>query len=1342
MLHQIAPRISQYASLFILGSLCSTSFAQEQPSPEEVAKPNQQLQVATRGRVAEVIASGVGRGKTIRNKAERQRLVDDLRRRAKLRKASIKAEAAKRGIPLERVNAKGGREMLTGFRQGRPQYRHNEASEFALTHGSRWTESGPHGVTGLGVMVGIWEAGPPSSDGEFSDTESNPGGNRIIYRDGTEDSSSHATSVFSTLGAQGQATAARGMATGSTLVSYDWDDDQVEFAETFAAGPNEEGKIYLSNHSYGESTGWHNTEIGSTPYYDGTYNGPNDYYCDFGVYNDWARDSDALLYAAPYHLRIDSAGNEGTHTVSPGDPVRLGSDSGPTVPYDPSIHPPSDPSQTSVQDEGSGFFTMANYKLAKNAIAVGATTLGVTDGKRDLSKPVVTRFSSRGPALDGRIKPDLVAAGDEIYALTKSALYTSRNGTSFAAPSVSGGAALLAQSYRRSSNGDFPRASTLKGLLLHSAKDLGRPGPDYTYGWGMLDVAEALMLIEKHGRDASAGVITEDLLNAGTAEYRRTFTWDGVSPIHATLCWTDPAGSLDPDSGDKVPDLINDLDIRIVAPDGQTVHMPFVMPWVGDFSESTLKAPAIPGDNIVDTIEQIIIPNPVAGDYEVVVSHKGSLSSGSQHFSLILAGAAGDTTPLTMLVKTDQVKSGEVARVEIEASGLSATATVQLIRDGFASRDADSITLDDGVLIAEFDTNGMSPGSWGLSVQDPAIGTQTKPKVVEIMGLLWEEDFDDNFDDWTLSGYKPWKLSSDAAAGANALLIDDALVNTLITGPLISVPSSTSALELEFQHKFVNQSTTTRMVGFRVEVAVDGGIFRPVNSGYSSARYIQGKPESTAPVGSDTRFERMRIWAGSQTSFQPVVLRFIDVEQYAGKDVQFRLVVYPRSASGFEYWSIDEIKLHASSADVVVATDPTANAGGDLVVTDSDDNGSEVVTLDGSGSSDPDGNLVSWAWSWSGGSATGETTTGQFPVGTTEVTLTVTDDLGNSDTDTIQVRVDAYEETNPLLVHWDFSEGSGSAAANLAGDNLNGALSGTYTWGPGAIGGGISLDGSSGAVEAPLEATALSAYTVSFWVKLTNAAQNGYSSAFSSALGGGSDTFQIDLGGASNTGKFQYNGSAAADFGDAALGQWVHLVATCDGQDTRLYYNGSLADELNGVADIAGFSGLRLGKNRNGRRAMAGDFDEFKFFDEALDLAAVQTLYAERPPSSDPYDDWKEQEFDSADRLAGLDADQADPDGDGYPNFMEYALGLDPKAADPPIIPVLDEEAELLCMDFSKPSDSNDISFTAWYSDDLKSWTPAVIRPVSSAGGIDQMRAEAPMGVSGRRFITIRAIKN
>jgi hypothetical protein len=201
-----------------------------------------------------------------------------------------------------------------------------------------------------------------------------------------------------------------------------------------------------------------------------------------------------------------------------------------------------------------------------------------------------------------------------------------------AAPNITGSLYLLQEYYAQKNGGNFMRAATLKGLACHTALDAGNPGPDYIYGWGLLDMTKATSAITDNGVKS---LIKENTLSQGQ---QQTFnvTASGNGPLSVTISWTDPAATPTTDGvvNSRIPKLVNDLDIRVS--DGSTTFMPWVLDPVNP------SAPATTGDNIVDNIEQVFIPGAIPGRvYSITVSHKGTLLSGLQDYSLIATGVGG-----------------------------------------------------------------------------------------------------------------------------------------------------------------------------------------------------------------------------------------------------------------------------------------------------------------------------------------------------------------------------------------------------------------------------------------------------------------------------------------------------------------------------------------------------------------------------------------------------------------------------------------------------------------------------------------------------------------------------
>ena len=234
------------------------------------------------------------------------------------------------------------------------------------------------------------------------------------------------------------------------------------------------------------------------------------------------------------------------------------------------------------------------HKAAKNCI----TTANIFyDG-------TIVESSSRGPAEDGRIKPDISAQG-AVYAALPNNAYTETSGTSFSAPSVAGVLAQLYQAYKTWNGGSNPPSALMKACLLNTANDLGNPGPDYIYGWGHLNAYRAMKTIENNNYFADN--IEEGMQNEHVLEIPAD-----LKQIRIMTYWSDVPGT--PFSAKA---LVNNLDVQLIAPDG-TITLPYVLDPTPD--PVTLNLPATNGVDDLNNVEQVVVDVPNPGNYTLVVN--------------------------------------------------------------------------------------------------------------------------------------------------------------------------------------------------------------------------------------------------------------------------------------------------------------------------------------------------------------------------------------------------------------------------------------------------------------------------------------------------------------------------------------------------------------------------------------------------------------------------------------------------------------------------------------------------------------------------------------------------
>ena len=401
---------------------------------------------------------------------------------------------------------------------------------------------------------------------------------RVEVIDEMADVTFHATHVTGTIISEGNNINARGMAPGAIAKNSDSDNDIAELASYALDGG------LLTNHSYGTILTQNNQHV-------------------LGIYTSAAGLWDRLLFNSPYLLSCKSAGNT--------------RDDG-------------------FNSQDNGYDQLLNASCAKNNLVVGA--IDDVDG---LSSPTdfnESSFSSWGPTDDWRIKPDITANGVGVFSCSNQGVnaYNNSSGTSMSVATVTGAAALLQQYYERL-NGEYMKSATVKALILGTADELGpHDGPDFREGWGLMNARKAADAIFNNGTES---LIRESSINEYTTDFIPVQIEAGAE-VSVMIAWTDPDN---PDVGqgeNLMPSLMNDLDVRLIGPDGT------YMPWMMDpqiFGTEFGNA-AIKGDNFRDNVERINATIIEGGVYEVIVSHKNGILDDYQDYSLVITGIEGEAT--------------------------------------------------------------------------------------------------------------------------------------------------------------------------------------------------------------------------------------------------------------------------------------------------------------------------------------------------------------------------------------------------------------------------------------------------------------------------------------------------------------------------------------------------------------------------------------------------------------------------------------------------------------------------------------------------------------------------
>jgi hypothetical protein len=275
-----------------------------------------------------------------------------------------------------------------------------------------------------------------------------------------------------------------------------------------------------------------------------------------GIENFYGSDAaayDASIIANPYLLHVFSSGNTG-----------------------------NDSSTTGAYTNINGFANLTgSFKMAKNILTVGSLN----------SVDIIPALSSKGPAYDGRVKPELVAYGE--------------SGSSEAAALVSGIALLLQDTYKKLHNGQLPENALLKSMLLNAADDVGNRGIDFSSGYGNVNAFRSI-------NNLVDGKYFHDSVIQSEVKSFSLHIPPNSQDLKLTLVWNDPAAP--PNSFNA---LTNDLDLELQHDETKKSWSPWVLN--SSPNKDSLQALPVRKRDSLNVVEQISIDFPLEGNYAIKV---------------------------------------------------------------------------------------------------------------------------------------------------------------------------------------------------------------------------------------------------------------------------------------------------------------------------------------------------------------------------------------------------------------------------------------------------------------------------------------------------------------------------------------------------------------------------------------------------------------------------------------------------------------------------------------------------------------------------------------------------
>ena len=575
-------------------------------------------------------------------------------------------------------------------------------------------------------------------------------------------------------------------------------------------------------------------------------------------------------------------------------------------------------------NNGGASHTVDSPSTAKSSISVGSTLRAQAAGS-------LSGFSSKGPTLDGRIKPELTVPGSNILSASNNGSVTSpscevvsNSGTSMATPGAAGFAALVREYFVKgfypsgsAVPGDAmnPSAALVKAALVNSSTQMASEGeiPNDRQGWGRVFLDSTL-----HFAGESRKLWIEDdkvgFLNGASGT---SLTYDLVvessdEPFEVTLNWTDFPSV--PAAGTH---LVNDLDLVLTGPSGTFRGNVFS----GGFSASGGSADRL------NTLENIALQSPVPGTYTVTVEAFNIPSGTSQPFAVVASGrvspcsAAGSAKAVPgtgqLILQTGDgdsfLDNCEAARLEFSIlnQNIAAATNVRIVgvsspshpdtvfsNPTWSSASVPSCSLDETPFIDIVSASSLQPGGT-LQIQVEVTTDEAAPEtavtlfevatteqdLVTVANLTYE--FESDLEGWTVASGEFGRDSVLGGAGGSSFYLQSSAnlgdQCDLVVSPEIHL-TPTSTLSLETHYEIESGPPWYDRANLSI---LDSGAPAAVVEPSSGRPYDVEDNSPNGPCGTVNEAG----WSGDQSSWglSQFDSQALDAVNHAGSAIQFQV---------------------------------------------------------------------------------------------------------------------------------------------------------------------------------------------------------------------------------------------------------------------------------------------------------------------------------------------------------------------------------------------------------------------------------------------------------------------